>query len=514
MAEFNVKCEENKKITIYKIRKYWLKLSLKRKMTFYVAAILSLLIVAIGISFGLLYSYLSDFNTILKNNNHNQSLSTAFEKQVETYHHYTSLKNDTNKIAYQEADIEVKKALDNLPTNLSSMNKERYLITNAIKNTYEAYQKQCSHVLLIERGTEVFIRELYESLNIQAYLQEYIQKLIKITLRENDEIYSQKLPLFNKIPYVLIILGIFSVVFIIVVGYSIVQLVLNPVMKLADTASRITHEEYDTPDVKVENEDEIGQLVQAFNLMKRSTSNAITMLKEKNEIENKLHKEEVKRINMEKMIDEMKMRLLQNQIRPHFLFNTLNIISGMARIEEADTTREMTMSLSKLLRYNLKTDSELVYLSTELSIIKEYFYIQEKRFGSRVNFVLQVDQKINVQSTMIPTFTLQPLVENAIIHGIGHKEEGGIIKIEILQRNEELYIAVMDSGIGIPKEKLKLINEELENGGGKNIGIGVVNVFERCRSIFPKSTFEVLSEENIGTKIIIRLKKEGTTYNV
>ncbi|MEG2017652.1 MAG: histidine kinase, partial [Clostridium sp.] len=468
METSNIKNEKIKKIRKENLRRYWLRKSLNQKMKFYVAAIISLLVVAIGISFGLLYSYLSDFNTILKNNNYNQRLNAAFEKQVETYHNYTSLKNDTNKFAYQEASIEVKEALDRLPEDLTTMSKERYLITCSIKNTYEAYQRQMAHVLLIERGTEVFIRELYDSLDMQGYLQEYIHKLTKVTLRENDDIYSQKLEFFNKMPSVLILLALVAVIFIIVVGRSIVQLVLNPVMKLAEAAERITAEEYDVPDVVVENEDEIGQLVQAFNSMKHSTAKAINTLKEKNEIESKFHKEEVKRINMEKMVDAMKMRLLQNQIRPHFLFNTLNIISGMARLEGADTTREMTMSLSKLLRYNLKTDSDVVYLSSELGVIKDYIYIQEKRFGARIKFQLNVDEKVDEHLTKIPTFTLQPLVENAIIHGVGPKEEGGTVKIEIIKKNEELHIIVADSGMGMSKEKLKVINEELNNGGGEN----------------------------------------------
>lgn len=507
METSNIETGKVKKITKENLRKYWLRQSLKQKMKFYVAAIIILLVVAIGISFSLIYSYLNDFNTILQNNNYNQRLNSAFEKQVETYHNYTSLKNDTNKLAYQEACIEVNEALDKLPVDLTTMSKERYLVTSAIKNTYETYQRQTSHVLLIERGTEVFIRELYDSLDIQGYLQEYIHKLIKVTLRENDDIYSQKLEFFYKMPSLLVLLALAAVIFIIVVGRSIVQLVLNPVMKLAEAAERITEEEYDVPDVVVENEDEIGQLVQAFNLMKDSTLKSINALKEKNEIENKLHKAEVKRINMEKMVDEMKMRLLQNQIRPHFLFNTLNIISGMARLEEADTTREMTMSLSKLLRYNLKTDSDVVYLSSELSVIKDYIYIQEKRFGDRIKFQLKVDEEIDVSATMIPTFTLQPLVENAIIHGVGPKEDGGTVIVEISKQSEALHIMVADSGMGMSREKLRLISGELNNGGGENIGIGVVNVLERCKSLFPESSFEVLSEEDVGTEVIIKLKK-------
>lgn len=467
---------------------------------------MGLLVIALFISFGLLYSYLSDFNLILKNNNCNQRLTSAFEKEIEAYHNYTSLKNDTNKIAYYNACEEMAKALNNLPNKVEDISKERYLITTAIKNSYDSYERQKNHVLLIERGSEAFIKELYESLDMQEYISGYIQNLSKITLQENDEFYNHKLYLFNKVPYILVLLGLFSLNFIVIVGYSIVVLVLRPVMKLADMAGRITKKEYDTPDVEVENEDEIGQLVQAFNIMKDSTLKAINTLKEKHEVENQLHREEVKRMSMEKLVDTMKMRMLQNQIKPHFLFNTLNVISGMARIEGAETSREMTMSLSKLLRYNLKMDKPLIALKNEISIIKDYFYIQEKRFGPRIKLHLQVEA--DEENIMVPTFTLQPLVENAIIHGLSPKEEGGKVYIKILDLKEELYMEVSDSGVGIKEEKLQDIRREISTEEGNHLGIGVLNVFQRCKTLFPGSTFEIYSKENEGTKLVIKLKQE------
>lgn len=467
---------------------------------------MGLLVIALFISFGLLYSYLSDFNLILKNNNCNQKLTSAFEKEIEAYHNYTSLKNDTNKIAYYNACEEMAKALNNLPNKVEDISKERYLITTAIKNSYDSYERQKNHVLLIERGSEAFIKELYESLDMQEYISGYIQNLSKITLQENDEFYNHKLYLFNKVPYILVLLGLFSLNFIVIVGYSIAVLVLRPVMKLADMAGRITKKEYDTPDVEVENEDEIGQLVQAFNIMKDSTLKAINTLKEKHEVENQLHREEVKRMSMEKLVDTMKMRMLQNQIKPHFLFNTLNVISGMARIEGAETSREMTMSLSKLLRYNLKMDKPLIALKNEISIIKDYFYIQEKRFGPRIKLHLQVEA--DEENIMVPTFTLQPLVENAIIHGLSPKEEGGKVYIKILDLKEELYMEVSDSGVGIKEEKLQDIRREVSTEEGNHLGIGVLNVFQRCKTLFPGSTFEIYSKENEGTKLVIKLKQE------
>ena len=159
--------------------------------------------------------------------------------------------------------------------------------------------------------------------------------------------------------------------------------------------------------------------------MKHATEGYINTLKEKNEMAERLHKEEVERIEMEKRLDAARLELLKSQINPHFLFNTLNMISCMAKLEEAQTTERMISSLGNLFRYNLKTSEQIVPLERELKVVQDYMYIQQMRFGSRISHDLRVE--VDGGETMIPAFTLQPLVENAIIHGIARKEEGGRI---------------------------------------------------------------------------------------
>ena len=133
-----------------------------------------------------------------------------------------------------------------------------------------------------------------------------------------------------------------------------------------------------------------GELVQAFNKMKHATEGYINTLKEKNEMAERLHKEEVERIEMEKRLDAARLELLKSQINPHFLFNTLNMISCMAKLEEAQTTERMISSLGNLFRYNLKTSEQIVPLERELKVVQDYMYIQQMRFGSRISHDLRV----------------------------------------------------------------------------------------------------------------------------
>lgn len=490
-----------------KINDRWKELTLKERMSAYVGMIILFLTISVSISLYLLFSYLNDFNRILEANSYNQRLTIMFQNETENYYNLNSLRNETNKKAYTSSSEETREIIESLPYDISSMSRDRYIVTQAILNSYKTYKEKCEEVLSLEKDSGEYLVELYESYKIQGYIEQYITKLVNLTLEENDYIYSQKLSLYNKIPYLIFFLAMFFIVFTIIVGYSISRSVLNPVTKLADMADRISKEEYNLPDIQVDNEDEIGKLTHTFNSMKHSTYNAILALKEKNEIESKLHMEIVEHMKANKLLDDMKMKVLQSQVNPHFLFNTLNVISGMARIEDALSTDEMIRKLSGLLRYNLRTNTPAVSIAKELEVMDNYGFIQKKRFGARVKIEYDIDSNIDIKNTMIPAFTLQPIVENCIIHGIGHKEDGGEVVIKIFRRNSKLYILISDTGVGIDRNRLLEIRQRLKKGHENSSNIGVANVCGRCKSLFPGSRFNIYSKENEGTSVLIIIKE-------
>ena len=128
--------------------------------------------------------------------------------------------------------------------------------------------------------------------------------------------------------------------------------------------------------------------------------------------------------------------LYKAQINPHFLFNTLNMIACMAKLEDAATTERMIASMSNLFRYNLKTSEQIVPLERELKVVSDYMYLQQMRFGKRLRFTS--DCPADTLDHLVPSFALQPLVENAIVHGISAQKEGGKIHRKmgnIRQRN-------------------------------------------------------------------------------
>lgn len=190
------------------------------------------------------------------------------------------------------------------------------------------------------------------------------------------------------------------------------------------------------------------------------------------------------RLADEKQKQELEYRMLQNQINPHFLYNTLNSIKWMATIQNATGIAEMTTSLSRLLRSIAKDNRRLLPLRDELNLLEDYFLIQKYRYGSTVTMVQSIADE-ELLSGLIPRFTLQPLVENAIFHGIEPKGRGDIQITVAKSGFADILITVEDNGVGMPEEQISHILSKQEEGAKglfENIGLRSVN--ERLQLAF------------------------------
>ena len=195
------------------------------------------------------------------------------------------------------------------------------------------------------------------------------------------------------------------------------------------------------------------------------------------------------RLSLEKELLERKIIDLETKnsflvVNPHFLFNTLNTIARVAYYEKSRKTEELIYCLSDLLRYNLKQDNELHPLSEELENIKKYLYIQKIRFKDRLEYEINIPDEM--QQYQIPNMILQPLVENALLHGVTPKCNGGNIRITARKQGEDFTLFVNDNGYGFPPEILSLIAD----GDYSRIkthaksGIGLLSTHNRIRHYF------------------------------
>jgi two-component system sensor histidine kinase ChiS len=205
-----------------------------------------------------------------------------------------------------------------------------------------------------------------------------------------------------------------------------------------------------------------------------------------------------KAAKQEEMLRRAEIRALQSQIRPHFLFNALSTISTLCRVN-SEKARELLGDLSNYLRsgFSFQDNEEFVPLDTELGYVKSYLAIEAARFGER----LRVSFDIRVKTPCrIPPLIIQPLVENAVRHGLLPKKEGGLIKVSARKQKGFLILQVEDDGLGIPAEKVAMLLSDSLPGAG----VGVSNVNHRLKSIYGQELL-MESQEGKGTVVTVKI---------
>lgn len=208
---------------------------------------------------------------------------------------------------------------------------------------------------------------------------------------------------------------------------------------------------------------------------------------------------------MEKLeweLNKVKLSMLQSQINPHFLFNTLNVI-GLLTSTEPNKARDTIVQLSKYIRHNLELQGEFISIQEEMEQVKCYIDIQKIRFEGDFNVIYNIDNSI---STKIPSLIIQPLVENALEHGILKSGQVGNIYILVQKEDERIYVAIENTGIPIDQSVIDNLDKETINSS-----IGLRNVHTRLKMIYGKGL--IIHRLNNGTKIEFYVGGEYEGYN-
>ncbi|MDD2972780.1 MAG: histidine kinase [Lachnospiraceae bacterium] len=205
---------------------------------------------------------------------------------------------------------------------------------------------------------------------------------------------------------------------------------------------------------------------------------------------------------------------LQNQINPHFLYNTLDAIRGDALCAGMDNIADITEALSTFFRYTITEVGNLVTLEDELENIDNYFTIQKYRFGDKLKIHIDIEEDDEILQLQCPKLMLQPIVENAIFHGLEKKNKGGIVSIDFDVSDSRVVINVRDDGIGIDEDTLNKINQKLDHismgyivdEGKHKSGIALNNVCRRIKLLFGEEYgIHIYSMQGLGTQACISL---------
>ena len=315
-------------------------------------------------------------------------------------------------------------------------------------------------------GQDLTIFEKY----IRGKKYEFIDKSSKYTGWKTVGVFpvdeSLQIVTYIRNASYLLMITVFFIAVLMALLFS--RYIANPIMKLRKLMKEAENGNFNVR-FNSKFSDEIGQLGNSFNTMVYKIEELISVVQ-----------------SQEKVKRKAEIEVLQAQIKPHFLYNTLDTIQWMAQELKAHEIVELVNSLTNLLRIGLNKGKEVIELRQEIKHVESYLIIQKIRYEDKVQYRIEVDE--NILSLHVIKLTLQPLVENAIYHGIKEIHGKGEIRIKGWLDENKVHLQVIDNGAGIEPDKLSRINAMLKTSAkNANIGYGVVNVNDRIKLNFGDS---------------------------
>ena len=276
---------------------------------------------------------------------------------------------------------------------------------------------------------------------------------------------------------------------VIAISSIISREITKPIRQLRDSMSMVEEGRFDKANVPVTASNEVGSLSKSFNVM----TERIHTLMEQNVYEQK-----------QKRKNELK--ALQAQINPHFLYNTLDSIIWMSEAGRNDEVVLMTSALARLFRQSISNDKEQVTVAEEIEYVRSYLTIQKMRYKDKLEYSIDVSPEIN--HVMIIKFALQPIVENAIYHGLKYKDTKGNLSIRGYVRGKKAYITIADDGVGMEEAALEHIFDETKKEHKSN-GVGVPNVQKRLKLYYGQEYgISYISRKGVGTVATVTVPLE------
>ncbi|MEN6365162.1 MAG: histidine kinase [Rectinema sp.] len=377
----------------------------------------------------------------------------------------------------------------------------------------DAYLPPVSRALAARStGKADYYADFVKAEKIAAFMDGYLSKLLTILMKEGEAEYResvQRSVLLREITLGgMILAGVIALAF----GSFMASSITAPVRKLAKASERLASGDLDVEPIRARGGDEVETLARNFSLMSANIRSLVEGLREKAELEKRLHEEEIALVRMGKALREAQFMNLQDQMRPHFLFNALNSIARSALLEGATRTEILSRGLAKLMRYALAGGEPYVSLEDELATVREYLAFQKVRFGERLDWDIKADPEL--PPIKVPRFSVQPFIENAVRHGIEPLERGGKVLVAARVRRGKLFLTIADSGGGMDSARLSALRGTIEaafrgedaGATAGTSGIGLANVASRLYLKYGiAASMHLLSSPGRGTLVRIAI---------
>lgn len=312
-----------------------------------------------------------------------------------------------------------------------------------------------------------------------------------------DQIEDSILRIVYSVTALLIVAGLFAG------GYAVKSMrsMKHSFDVLEDGIDAFKKDVRNAPMIELHTSDEFEELADAFNNSQIVIRNQMDSLAESARDKEKLAEMEKENLRIYGKLQKNNLDFLQARINPHFLFNTLNMITAQANIENADKTAELLETTAEFLRYNLDNISNTVTMQQEFNNLQDYIKIEKTRYGDR--FWIETSISRDVYEQHMPCMVLQPLVENSISHGVGTLISGGWITIRAFREDSRVVMEVTDNGNGMSEEQIHAMYESLKNGDDYSKHIGIRNIYRRLQLFYNNDVNLTLQSQNPGLCIRI-----------
>lgn len=490
-------------------RKRWKDIPLGRKV---LLAVGSIMLLMLGINI-ILYSQVNKtirrMDTVYSSNVDLTELSDSLSAVQESLYAYLSVKTSDSLENYYRSEQTYRNLLENLGNQISS--NPTMLLERNIRKMSESYLALAEEAVSAKRGRNVEkYKELYDSSqNLYSYINTYIDELNSQQFRNNSASYQTLREALEYLEISSLVLMTVMMGIGILMLFGITKGMIEPLTNLAETANLVGQGNFNVKMPPTDSLDEVGIVTRAFNTMVESLEEYIIRTTRSMEKEQQMMERE---LLMKNHLKEAQLKYLQSQINPHFLFNSLNAGAQLAMLEDAEKTCIFVEKMADFFRYNVKKGLEDASLEEELAAVENYIYILNIRFAGEIHFTRQADERI--MDCRVPSMILQPIVENAVNHGIRNIDWEGCIHLEIMEEEGRIFIRIRDNGKGMSQERIQEVLSGQAGDGEEqsdSTGVGMNNVISRLELYYnQKNLVEIRSRgENKGTEVILKLPKTG-----
>lgn len=490
-------------------RKRWKDIPLGRKV---LLAVGSIMLLMLGINI-ILYSQVNKtirrMDTVYSSNVDLTELSDSLSAVQESLYAYLSVKTSDSLENYYRSEQTYRNLLEKLGSQVSS--NPTMLLERNIRRMSESYLALAEEAVSAKRGRNVEkYKELYDSSqNLYSYINTYIDELNSQQFRNNSASYQTLREALEYLEISSLVLMTVMMGIGILMLFGITKGMIEPLTNLAETANLVGQGNFNVKMPPTDSLDEVGIVTRAFNTMVESLEEYIIRTTRSMEKEQQMMERE---LLMKNHLKEAQLKYLQSQINPHFLFNSLNAGAQLAMLEDAEKTCIFVEKMADFFRYNVKKGLEDASLEEELAAVENYIYILNVRFAGEIHFTRQADERI--MDCRVPSMILQPIVENAVNHGIRNIDWEGCIHLEIMEEEGRIFIRIRDNGKGMSQERIQEVLSGQAGDGEEqsdSTGVGMNNVISRLELYYnQKNLVEIRSRgENKGTEVILKLPKTG-----